>query len=196
MCYNRFLVTDIPTLELQQLTKEFKSVVHSCFQPFFPRHLDSVAYITENVLQHFRLYKFILTLEQPLDSTAIHLDFHQPLNPQPLCDGLPETEWKKKENIASLTTQQEIKEKLFSEACHATLKDGARQLEESYERELSKVKGHSGMTADELKKIVDSLLKAHLCSTHTAISQAVKRHSLMVEMKTEQLELLCPDQSV
>ena len=151
-----------------------------------------MAYITETVFQHFHLYKFLLTQDQPLELTTVQLDLYQPLTPQQLTEGIPENEWIKREKIASLTAEQDAKERLFSEACDVTMKEVAVKLQDTYESELTKVKCDSGMTEVEVREIVDSLAKAHLQSAQVAISQDVQRHSLLVEMKTEKLELLFP----
>lgn len=181
------------TLALHQVIEDFKTEIRNYSHKLSRKHLlDSVAYITETVFQHFYLYKYLLTQDQPLELTTVQVDLYQPLNPPQLTEGVPENEWIKREKISSLTAEQDVKERRFTEACDVAVKEEAVKLQETYESELTKVKGDPGMTEMEVREIVDSLTKAHLQSTQVAISQVVQRQSLLVEMKAEKLELLSP----
>ena len=150
-------------------------------------------YIKESVFQHYRLYHFLLTENQPVDYTKLTMNVNIPESPPPLINGLEEAEWTKKERVKELEVEQSERTRELVAACELTQQEVNMSLKKAYEDALDKVSDGATMTETEVSEIVDSLAKAHLESTKTAISHSLQRHELDVQLKMQKVEILSPN---
>ncbi len=178
-------------LLLTDIQEKFKTVILEYSNKLSrARILSSVTFIRDSILRHFRLYHFLLTQEQPQDLTIVKLDFPSPLLPLPLKDAQQEQEWKCAQRVTTLKLKQDKAEKELLEAIESSSKIEEERLKNVYESQLSKITGQTEINEDDVKSLVESLATAHLQSTKVNLSQTLQRQNMLLEMKTEELELL------
>ncbi len=196
-CYLLTILESSSDVSLSEVHKKFKTIILEYSNKLRRTHiLSSVTFIRDTVLRHFRLYHYLLTQEQPQDLTTLKLDFPSPLSPLPLKDAQQEQEWRRTERIATLKSEQVKAEKELMVAIESASKEEENLLQNAYEMQLSKMAGQTEIREDVVRSLVESLATAHLQSTKVNLSQTLQRQTMLLKMKTEQLELLSSESAL
>ena len=185
----------LPTLS--QAHKQFEA----CLIPHYSskitpdNFLEAVEYIKDTIFQHFHLYQFLLTQEQPKDVTTLHLPIEAlPSEPTPLAQGIEEEEWLKREGIERLEAEHAQKEKEMIDCHTETERELQEKLEEAYQIELAKIKGGAGegklMTPNEVSEIIGTLLTARVELMTSTVTHALQRQALAMEARLEKMEMI------
>ncbi len=179
-------------MSLTTVQNDFKSAALEYSSRLARVHLlSSVSYIKDTIFKHYKLYHYLLTQEQPMDlTTIVKLDLPFPVSPLPLRDAQQEQEFIRKQEIASLESIQQRQAMEFGEVCESVSKQEKDRMMSVYETELAKVAGLNEISEEDVKSLVESLATAHFLSAKVDLSQTVQRQAMMLEMKTEKLELL------
>ncbi len=189
-----FLLEQSAEVSLTVVQTNFKSAAVEYSSRLARVHLlSSVSYIKDTIFKHYELYRYLLTQEQPLDlTTIVKVDLPFPVSPLPLTDAQQQQEFIKKQEIASLESIQQRQAMEFREVCESVSKQEKDRMISVYETELAKVAGLDEISEEDVKSLVESLATAHFLSAKVDLSQTVQRQAMILEMKTEKLELLTP----
>lgn len=182
---------------LPQALKQFETslVPHYIIKMTDYNFLEAVGYIKETIFQHFHLYQFVLTQEQPIDLATLYLPIEVlPIDqPTPLAQGMPEEEWNRKEKVGQLEVQHTLRERELTESQRKTEVQLEDKLKEVYEMELSKIKGAEAegklMTPEEVAQVVESLLTAHVELASSTVTHAMQRNALALNARMERIEM-------
>ena len=181
---------------LSQVYKQFETslVPHYSSKITSDNFLDAVEYIKETVFQHFCLYQFLLTQEQPKDMTTVHLPIEVlPSESTPLAQGIEEEQWQKRERVEQLKAEHTQKEKEMIDSHTKAEIEVQEKLKEAYQVELAKIEGGGGsklMTPEEVSEIIGTLLTAHMEVLTSTVTHALQRQALAIEARLEKMEML------
>ena len=157
--------------------------------------LEAVDYIKTTIFQHFHLYQFLLTQEQPIDLTSLHLPVEVlPSDPLPLTQGIEEEEFKRRERVGKLEEEHALREKELVESQTKAQADLEEKVKKTYKTELAKIQEEEVegklISAEELSQIVDSLMSTHLDVMTAKVTHAMQRHALALNSRLEKIEIL------
>lgn len=189
----------LPLPMQSQVFKQFETslVPHYSSKITPDNFLDAVEYIKETVFQHFCLYQFLLTQEQPKDVIALHLPIEVlPSESTPLTQGTDEEQWQKRERVEQLKEEYAQREKEMIDSHAKAEIEVQEKLKEVYEVELAKIEGGSGelesklLTPEEVSEIIGALLTAHMEVLTSTVTHALQRQALAIEARLEKMEVI------
>ena len=161
----------------------------------FSQHslISIIDYITTTLFQHYHLYQFLLTEEQPNDLTVLRLDVETAGNdpPLPLNTAMSAAQFERREKIKELESMQAEKEKEYVQSREKALQRESENLTATYRAELSQLE-KAEITEEKLSQIFDSLAKAHVQSVKTAVSQDLEKHELEIGFQVQKMEIVSP----
>ena len=169
-------------------------MVLKCAKEFSHHSLLSIIdYITTTLFQHYHLYQYLLTEEQPNDSTTLRLDVETAENdpPPPLNTAMSATQLERGGKVKELESMQAEREKKYLQSREMALQRESENLTAAYREELSQLQ-KSELTEEKLSQIIDSLAKAHVQSVKTVVSQDMEKHELDIEFRVQKLETVSP----
>ena len=181
---------------LSQVYKQFEtSLVPHYNSKITPDNFpDAVEYIKETVFQHFHLYQFLLTQEQPIDVTIVHLPIEvPPSETTPLAQGIEEEQWQKREQVEQLTAEHAQREKELIDSHTKAEIEAQEKLREAYQVELAKIEGGGEgklVTPEEVSEIIGTLLTAHMEVLTSTVTHALQRQALAIEARLEKMEVI------
>ena len=180
---------ELPTLS--QALKEFENCLPLYSTKMTPHNFsEAVEYVKETIFQHFHLYQFLLTQEQPKDLTVLNLPIEVlPTDPTPLVQGTEEGEWNRREMIAQLEAEHGQKEREVIESYTKSQGELKDKLEEAYQTELAKIEDKL-TTPDEVARVIESLVATHMELMTLTVEHSLQRHTLALETKLERMEML------
>ena len=185
---------ELPTLS--QACKQFEtSLVPHYSSKITPENFqDAVEYIKESIFQHFHLYHFLLTQEQPKDVTTVHLPIEVlPCESTPLAQGVEEDEWQKRERIEVLKTEYAQREREMIDSHTKAETELQEKLKEAYQMEFAKIEGGGEsklMTPEEVSEIIESLLTVHMEVLTSIVTHTLQRQALAIETRLEKMEVI------
>lgn len=159
-----------------------------CLPPSFL--LPSVQYITDSLLQHHRLYGYLLTEEQPTDASLVQLSVAPPTPAPPALEAAVSlAEWQRAEQIKELESAQAQQRLECARTREKVLQDAQRRLQEVFDAQLSKLDGSHSCGEAEIKEMIASLTRAQVEHTRTALLQELARNKLDIGFHLEKLEI-------
>lgn len=184
---------ELPTLS--QASKHFEtSLIPHYSSKITPDNFqDAVEYIKESIFQHFHLYQFLLTQEQPKDVTTVHLPIEVlPCESTPLAQGIEEEEWQKRERVEILKAEHAQREREMIDSHRKAETELQEKLKEAYQVELAKIDGGENklMTPEEVSDIIGTLLTAHMEVLTSTFTHALQRQTLAIETRLEKMEVI------
>ena len=96
--------------------------------------------------------------------------------------------------MKELESMQAEKEKEYIQSRELALQQESERLAAAYVAELSRLQSgpKSEITEEQISHIIDSLAKAHVQSTKTAIAQDLEKHELDIGYQVQKLEIVSP----
>lgn len=185
---------EVPTLS--QALKQFETVLIPHYSSKITEHnfLEAVDYIKQTIFQHFHLYQFLLTKEQPVDLTSLYLPVETlPDAPLPLAQGIEEEEWHRRERVRELEQEHAQKEREMIESHKMAQAEVEERLKKAYQTEFANIEEVGDgklMTVEEVAQVFDSLLTAHVEVTTSTVTHAMQRQRLALNARLEKMEVL------
>ena len=183
---------ELPLPTLSEACKQFETqlVPHYSSKITPDNFVEALEYIKETIFQHFHLYQFLLTQEQPTDVTTLHLPIEVPPSESiPLSQGMIEEKWLKREKVEQLKAEHALKEREMIDLHTEAEKELQDKLMEAYQTKLAKIEG-TVMTPGEVSKIIETLLTAHIELLTSKVTHALQRLSPTMEARLDKIEAI------
>ena len=153
----------------------------------------ATTYITKTLLQHFKLYHYLLNNQQQESHTKLAREVETCENGlPPLSEELEESEWKKKEKVREIEKQHTLRERVLDEERRESIEREKNEMDRIEQEvvEALEAKASVGFTEAEIKEIATSIADARIKQflgclsyemTHQEGSMGVKVESLVVQ---------------
>ena len=178
---------------LSNAVKQFQGIIQTSDTHLSKEYLLLVVrYITQSLLQHFHLYQYCLSTEQPLDLTILKVNVETADSPQPLANSTTLLEYERQKRIRELEAVYTEKDQLFTGERELALQQEDEMLKESYKTQFTKLEDAPHLAESDVVEVIDSLAKAHTHAMFTAVSQEVKKQALDMEFHVDKLNVFAP----
>ena len=179
------------TSSLSAVMKQFQEIIQTTDRRLSEAYLLlAVSYITQSLFQHYHLYQFLLCEEQPLELTLLDASVEVADCPQPLCGGLTEQEYERREKIKVLQAAHMKKEQEYLSERQLALQEEEEKLTEAYTSQFTKLQDSSHLVESDVTDVINSLATAHMHSVLTTVTQDVKKQGLDIGLKVDRLGIL------
>ena len=108
-------------------------------------------------------------------------------SPQPLCGGLTELEYERREKIKTLEAAHMEKEQEYLSERQLALQEEEEKLTEAYTSQFTKLQDSSHLVESDVADVINSLATAHMHSVLTTVTQDVKKQGLDIGLKVDKL---------
>jgi hypothetical protein len=154
----------------------------------------SLSFITDSILQHFHLYQFLLTQPQATDLTTVEVTVETPVKEQlSLQEAVEEAVWLKMKRLSELKAEFGKKMEEMELIREEAVSQADARLEKVYKTLIADLAGgpHK-MSLQQVSRIVEILVKAHMDSCVVALAHSILLHNIELEFRIKRLEILAP----
>lgn len=124
-----------------------------------------LSYITQNILQHFHLYHFLMNQQQEETVTSLDLSvLTAGKSPPPLRNGMDLNKWEKKERVREVEMKYMMKERAVLEMRESLIKKEIKNIEEVERLIFTELQSKccTGLTENEIVTMTNTITEAHI----------------------------------